>query len=233
MLHLRFTPAYCLALYCLTALSHTLHEFTHHLVGAAVCGTWGTMTFNVFSLSCANEPYIYIATYAGPAFTFGLLWVGASMLLSHSSFTRHFGFALIIAQIPWQRMIMPFLRGNDEYYASKHLFGATGATYWMVALIVLAICLPPLISAYRAIANKPRAVWFAGALILPFLLWAPVYALFEYLLLQRQVLAETIIGVPMLAIVNFVATAVLFGLTVRFIEPSTAQVRRDAVAAAG
>src|SRR5215813_12412916 len=82
MLNLRITPAYCVALYCLTALSHTLHEFTHHLVGRAVCGSWGTMTFNVFSLSCGTEPYIYVATYAGPAFTFALLWIGASLLLS-------------------------------------------------------------------------------------------------------------------------------------------------------
>ena len=233
MLNLRLTPGYCVALYCLTALSHTLHEFTHHLAGAAVCGAWGTMTFNLFSLACGNEPYIYIATYAGPAFTFGLLWIGASLLLSPSDFTRHFGFALIIAQIPWQRMIMPFLRGNDEYYASKHLFGANAITYWAVGLVVLAICLPPVIAAYRAIANKPHPLWFIGALILPFLLWAPVYALFEYLLLQRQVLADTIIGVPVLAIVNFAATTVLFALTVRFIEPSPSPVPRDAVAATG
>jgi hypothetical protein len=221
MLNLRLTPGYCLALYCLTAITHTLHEFVHHAAGYAVCGAWGYMTFNRFELACAVEPTIYLSTYAGPAFTFALMWLGLALLGGASRFAKHLGLALIFAQTSWQRMLMPFFGKNDEYFASAQLFGANDVTYWAVVAIVWAICLPPLIGAYRAIANKRRALWFVlFFLFIPFVPYALAYWLLEQALV-RGVLDEAVIGVPMLAIVNFAATAAALALSIRFIDPET------------
>jgi hypothetical protein len=218
MLTLRLTPGYCLAIYCLTALTHTLHEFAHHAAGYAICGAWGYMTFNRFELACDVEPTIYFSTYAGPVFTFALMWAGMFMLQSRDTFTRYAGFALIFAQTPWQRMLMPFFHKNDEYFASAQFFGEGDATMWIVASVIWFVCLPPLIAAFHAIANQRRTLWFVFYfLVFPFLIWAPVYAWLEYLLSQG-VLDETVIGVPLLAIVNFVATALLLALSFRFLR---------------
>ena len=84
--------------------------------------------------------------------------------------------------------------------ASAQLFGANDVTYWAVIAIVWAICLPPLIGAYRAIANKRRSLWFVlFFLFIPFVPYALAYWLLEQALV-RGVLDETVIGVPMLAI---------------------------------
>lgn len=219
MLNLRLTPGYLLAIYCLTAITHTLHEFTHHAAGYAICGAWGYMTFNRFELACDVEPTIYFSTYAGPAFTFALMWLGLALLNGASGFSRHLGFALIFAQTPWQRMLMPFFRRNDEYFASAQFFGASEVTYWAVIAIVWAICLPPLIGAFRAIGGKRRTLWFLFLFLLfPFAPYALAYWVLEQAL-SRGMLDQPLIGVPMLAIANFAITAVLFAVSIRFIDP--------------
>jgi hypothetical protein len=220
MITLRLTPGYCLALYCITAITHTLHEFVHHAAGAAICGAWGYMTFNRFELACVAEPTIYFSTYAGPAFTFALMWAGMFMLQSGSVWTRHLGFALIFAQTPWQRMLMPLFKKNDEYFASAQFFGGGDVTAWVVAAVIWAICLPPLLAAFGAIANRRRALWFLFYFLLfPFVLYALAYWVLEQML-NQGVLAQTVIGVPWLAIINFAVTAALLAFSIRFIDPS-------------
>jgi hypothetical protein len=220
MITLRLTPGYCLAIYCLTAITHTLHEFVHHAAAYAICGDWGAMSFNSFSVACETTPTISLSTYAGPAFTFALMWAGMSLLQGASSFARHLGFALIFAQTPWQRMLMPFFQKNDEYFASAHFFGGSHTTALIVAAVIWAICLPPLIAAFKAIANKRRLLWFAFYFLLfPFVLYALAYWLLEQAL-HRGVLDEAVIGVPILAIVNFAVTLAVLALSIRFIDPT-------------
>lgn len=74
------------AFLALTILCGTSHEFVHNFTGAALCGGFGLKTFNSYSLvpGCGGWREI-VANLAGPAFTFGLMWWGASLLFSRKS----------------------------------------------------------------------------------------------------------------------------------------------------
>lgn len=221
MITLKITWRYCVAFYCLTMLYVSLHELVHHFTGFLICGDWGYKTFNYFETACEGTRKTYLATYAGPLFTFTMMWVGAYLLTySESNFKKHLGFAIIFAQWPLQRMTSPFFRMNDEFYATAKLFGNTDFNYWLVIIIIWIICIPPLIVAYRAIQNKRRLLWFLWYLCLfPYLLVGPIFGGLEYLLVEQKVLAGTFIGIAYLFIVNEIVTIIGYMLTKKYIEP--------------
>ena len=55
----------------------SLHELVHHFVGYLICGDWGYKSFNYFRTACeeTNNNRL-IATYAGPVFSFIMMYVG-------------------------------------------------------------------------------------------------------------------------------------------------------------
>jgi hypothetical protein len=219
MLTIRITPKYCLAFYFLIMLYSSLHELVHHFVGYIICGEWGYKTFNYFSTACEENPLSLLATYAGPLFSFIVMWIGAYLLKKQSSstYTRQLSFALIFAQLPMQRMVMCFFRMNDEYYASSKLFGQSSWVYYTVIIIIWACCIPPLITAYKAIQNKRKIGWFLFYLILfPYILWGPFFGLLEYLLVNKHVLDGTIIGIAQLFILNEIITMAGYLLTKKY-----------------
>ena len=218
---LKVTWKYCVAFYCIGMLYASLHELAHHFAGYAICGDWGYKSFNYFSTACEDTMKSHYATYAGPAFTFIVMYVGAYFLeQGPSNYRRHLGFALIFAQLPLQRMTSPFFHMNDEYHATSHLLGQTDLVYWGVIASIWIICLPPLWKAYRAIANKNRLAWFLFYLVLfPYLLVGPFFATLEYLMVTKGVLAQTYIGIGLLFIINEVVTIALYLMTKRLIEP--------------
>ncbi|MBK6825712.1 MAG: hypothetical protein IPG86_01920 [Chitinophagaceae bacterium] len=219
MISIKITWKYCLAFYCLIMLYASLHELVHHFAGAAICGAWGYKTFNYFSTACESNRWAYLATYAGPLFSFIMMWVGAYGLRKKnaSPLSRQISFALIFAQLPFQRMFFPFFKMNDEFYASKSLFGDTQLMYWSVIIIIWLICLPPLVTAYRSITNKHRLAWFLFYLILfPVIIWVPVFLLLEYLLVNRHVLDQTFIGIAWLFLVNEIITVIGYFLTKKY-----------------
>ena len=201
-------------------LYSSLHELVHHFAGYLICGDWGYKSFNYFSTACEDDPKTYYATYAGPVFSFLIMYVGMYYLGAKSDYRKHLGFALIFAQLPLQRMLMPIFRGNDEYYASYHLFGDSNAVWIITILVVWVICLPPLIRAYRAIGNRQRLLWFLLYLVLlPHILWGPFFALFEYMMVDKGILAQTVIGIGLLFIINEVFTIALYYLVRKWIDP--------------
>lgn len=218
---IKITWKYCLAFYFLAMLYSSLHELVHHFVGFVVCGAWGYKTFNYFRTACEASPITYLATYAGPVFSFLMMWVGAYMLRKNntSAYTKQFAFALIFAQMPLQRMVMCFFKMNDEYYASSQLFGHSAFVYWGVILSIWLCCMPPLITAYKTIANKYRITWFLFyAFLFPYLLWGPVFALLEYLLVNKQIMNGTIIGIANLFILNEVITVIGYLFTKKYLN---------------
>jgi hypothetical protein len=216
MVKIRITPMYCLAFYFLTMLYSSLHELVHHFVGFIVCGEWGYKTFNYFSTACDNTRITLLATYAGPLFTFIMMWVGAAWLKGKNTsvYVKQLAFALIFTQMPLQRMVMCFFKMNDEYFATSQLLGRTPLAYWLVIIVVWLCCVPPLLTAYKSIANKSKMWWFLFYLFLfPYLLWGPIFMLLEYLLVNKHVLSGTIIGIANLFILNEVVTIIGFMLT--------------------
>lgn len=197
----------------------SLHELVHHFTGYLICGAWGYKSFNYFETACEGA---LLATYMGPAFSFLIMYVGAYFLNSKfSNFLKHLGFAMIFAQLPLQRMINPFFYMNDEYYASSHLYGHTPLVYWSVIIVIWVICLPPLIKAYRSIENMKRTLWFLFYLVLfPYLLWGPIFGILEYLMVEKMFLAQPIIGIGLLFIINEVITVGTYIFTKKYIDPN-------------
>ena len=109
---------------------------------------------------------------------------------------------------------------NDEFYASAAPFGDTALVYWSVITIIWLVCLPPLIKAFQAIANRRRVLWFAFYLILfPYVLWGPVFGALEYLMVSKEFLATTIIGIGLLFIINEFVTIAAYLKFKKYIDP--------------
>ncbi len=221
MVKLKLTLKYCIALYCITMLYASLHELVHHFAGYVVCGAWGYKSFNSFETACEDDPITYLATYAGPVFTFIMMYVGMFMLRANkSTFHSHLGFAMIFAQMPVQRMIGPIMGFNDEMYATGQLFGYTTLNTWIVIILVWSICMPPLIQAYKAIQNRKRLLWFLlYALLLPYILFGPPFVLLEYLMLEKEVFNQTVIGIGLLFVINEIVTILLYLKTKKYLDP--------------
>jgi hypothetical protein len=219
---IRLNWRYMTGFAALTILCGTSHEFVHHFAAAGICGAFGTKTFNSFDLapSCENSPHAFWATLAGPAFTFALMWVGMAMIMSTDQRRRQLGLALIFANFPVNRMTFVLFGINDEQWAAHHLFGTSAAAFWITVTLVWAACLPPLITAWNTLVNKPRHLWFAGLFLFPFffvLLFGGL-VLEQYLLLEQRVLASEIIGVPWLIVITEALCLVLYAAFKRDLE---------------
>ena len=206
MIKITLTAGYVMAFLFLTMLCGLSHEMVHHVTAALICGCWGHKTFNSFDLcsTCANEHLTYVATLAGPAFTFGLMWLGWYKLRKHDVQSRQLGFALIFANFPVNRMMYVLMGSNDEQWAARLIAGDSVVASWVAIISVYLVTVPVLIGAYRSIMNKRRLLWFLGFFLLPFVFIILVGGLLleEYLLLDQQVMADTFLGIPYLLLLT-------------------------------
>ena len=214
---LKLSWRYLVAFAALTVLCGTSHEFVHHFTGAALCGAFGTKTFNSFSLAPGCETDIakaYWAAMAGPILTFALMWIGYAMLRRDDPAAKRMGFALVFANFPVNRMIFVLLNQNDEQYASKMMFGESRLVFWLTVVAVLTISLPPVIEGLRQLQNRPRVVWLAAFFLLPFVFVVLFAGLFleNFLMTQHHFLATRIIGIPWLILLVEVVSAIIFEL---------------------
>jgi len=213
-MRLRLTWGYTAAFLFLTILCGTSHEFVHHFAGRLICGCWGYKTFNSFVLcdTCKDNRYGFLATLAGPAFTYALMWLGLYQLRKPDERNRRLGFALIFANFPVNRMFFALIGYNDEQWVARHLFGDSRVAFWATNFLIWLVAVPPLIYAYRAITNRGRLLWFSGFFILPFvfvILFAGMF-LEDFLLLKERFLANTVIGIPYLILLVEVVCLVGF-----------------------
>jgi hypothetical protein len=157
-----FRPIYIAIFLLLAFLCYQAHQLTRHLVGAALCGGFGTMTFTV---TITREPCLFPALVAlsGPLLTYGLAWFG--MFLLRSRKYKLFAYALIFASFAHLRFIQTLTGRGDELILAEQWFGVTSRA--VVAVIVFLIGLPPLIAAFRIIANRRRVLVFICSWLLP------------------------------------------------------------------
>ncbi len=188
----------------LTILCGTSHEFVHHFVGAAICGGFGYKTFNYFELypGCEEASQFWLlATYAGPIFTFILMWIGLYQIRQTSQKKKQLGFALIFANFPLNRILFALLGGNDEQYASSILFGSDNPiAFWLTNICIWLFTFPPLYYCFISIKSSMRIRWFISYLLLPllFVIFFAGFFLEDWLLLKKQFMADTVIGIPYL-----------------------------------
>src|SRR5512139_2645931 len=148
-------PAHIAVFLLLCFLCYQAHQLTRHLVGAALCGGFGTMTFTV---TITREPCSFptLVVISGPLLTYGLAWLGVFLL--RSTKYRLFAYALIFASFAHLRFIQNLTGRGDELILAGQWFGISNRV--VVASIVLLIGIPPVVTAYRVIANRRRNLVF-------------------------------------------------------------------------
>ncbi len=186
-------------------------------MGAAFCGCFGSKTFNSFILCppCSGNQLAFIAaTWAGPLFTYGLMWLGVYRLFRPSNASRQLGFALIFANFPINRIGFALIGWNDEQYVTTKIFGHTALGFWLTNIAIWVFAIPPLVFAYRAIGNRHRLLWFIGFFVLPFVFVFVFAGMFleQWLLLDHKILATPIIGIPYLILLLELLSIVVFVL---------------------
>ncbi|MFD0940907.1 hypothetical protein [Pedobacter boryungensis] len=206
-------------------LMHELHELAHIITGRVICGCWGTRDFNVWQ-TCAgcNSKYMIAATFAGPLFTFIMLWIGR-YFLKYGTTVRYqsFGLLLILGNMQFGRMYMAAMGSGDEVWGVRSLFlnadHSNFQTIKMITfLIVTVICVPPLITAYKAIANKKKILLFIGFLIFPLILDTIMILIVLNGILNKGFLnQEWIMGTPFLTTLWFLGCALIVGVNYRFL----------------
>ncbi len=161
-IHISYRPVYIILFLLLAFLCYQAHQLTRHLVGAALCGGFGTMTFTV---ATTRQPCSLptLESLSGPILTYGLAYLGM-LLLRRPSLAR-FAYTLIFASFSHLRFIQTLTGRGDELALAQQAFGVTSQP--LVALVVFLIGLPPVIAAYRSIANRRRLGVFAVSWLLP------------------------------------------------------------------
>lgn len=155
-------PIHIILFLLLAFLCYQAHQLTRHLVGAALCGGFGTMTFTV---AATREPCAYptAVVLSGPVLTYGLAYLGAILLRSRR--WALFAYALVFASFSHLRFIQNLTGRGDELLLAQQWFGVTNPL--IVAACVLALGLPPVIAAFRVIANPHRWRILVASLLLP------------------------------------------------------------------
>jgi len=209
-------PVYIVTFLLLAFLCYQAHQWARHIVGAALCGGFGSMTFAV---TITREPCSLptLVILSGPLLTYGLAWSG--MFLLRSSKFRLFAYTLIFASFAHVRFIQTLTGRGDELILAQQWFGISSRA--IVALIVFLIGLPPVILAYRAIANQRRTLVFICSWLLPL----PV--LFIILISNAllfgangdEIQVATLLGIPLVVlIVDLIASALLVTLSTRYLK---------------
>src|ERR1044072_6630363 len=107
-------PVHILLFLLLAFLCYQAHQLIRHLVGAALCGGFGTITFTV---TITRQPCLFptLVTLSGLLLTYGLAWYGMFLLrLPRYTHTR-FAYALIFASFAHLRFIQTSTGRGDEF----------------------------------------------------------------------------------------------------------------------
>ena len=208
-------PIYIVGFLLLAFLCYQAHQLTRHLVGAALCDGLGTMTFAV-TIPKETCTLPILVTLSGPILTYGLAWSG--MFLLRSSKYRLLAYALIFASFAHLRFIQTLTGRGDELVLAQQWFGITSRP--VVAVIVFLIGLPPVIAAYRVIANQHRMRVFLSSWLLPLavLLLLLVSNARLYGPNGDQIQSALVFGIPVVVfVIDLLAIALLIVILTRYL----------------
>ncbi|RWY55675.1 hypothetical protein [Mucilaginibacter gilvus] len=216
-MRLKLSTKYIFTFLLLVLIMLELHETVHIITGRIICGAWGSRDFNVWGLceGCElNHPFSWVATLAGPLFSFILIWLGMWLLCSKKPNNQSVGFSLVFANIPFGRISQAMMGSGDEMVVTRHLL-KTGFSYTQMVVICSAILLllglPPIIKAYRVISNKWAWLYILGFLTLPLVfILSYVLSFLNYLLNNGLLSKPWVFGTPLLITLHtFIVLAAL------------------------
>jgi hypothetical protein len=163
-LHLPMTWRYWLTLALVTEIVTAAHELAHHFTNRYVCGSFGRLTFNLWTLPPCSHPVAGGA--AGPALSFGITSLGAWLLWRNRNMLA--GYTLIAASHIYMRAISAVTGHGDEVKIVRNLQGPA----WMhVSMVVIVVALStfPLVVAYLSLHGRRRFWIFSGTMAFPML----------------------------------------------------------------
>lgn len=220
MFRISLKPRSIIALIFLSFLMQETHELAHTGVGRIICGCWGRRNFNLWSLcsGCSDEKALWIlATWAGPFYTFSVIWLGVLLMARPSLRHKSFGLALVVSSMPFSRIISPLTGSGDEVYALTVHLGDRNLAWVLGLTVVLLLVIPPVVKIWRTIGNRRRGWWLTGLLLVPFFMTGiVVFGILQGLLLENGVLASYgIWGSPLLITLWFTICVVVVAIVGR------------------
>ncbi|KUG09932.1 hypothetical protein [Solirubrum puertoriconensis] len=227
---LRLRLPYVVAFLLCTLVFTELHELAHLTVAGLVCGCYGPRDFNVWEtcVQCSNPELGFLASAAGPLFSYAMMWLGMWGLRSANPVRRGLGLTLLFANLPFARLLTVAMGGGDELTLVRALAGSSEAyaLYRGIATaVVFALGGIPLIVALRRIGNRRAWLWVAGLCVAP-LLFEFGY-LFQLMngLLERGTLADVwFMGTPGLIWVHSLLALMLLLLMLPYLPSIDANV---------
>jgi hypothetical protein len=205
----RISWQFVLAFIALNMFLGELHEQAHITTGYFICGCYGARDFSVWSTcdNCAHSDWSYLATLAGPVYSFILMWLGALWFArSTNIFKKALGFSILFANLPFARLFTALTGGGDEKVVLQHLTGMDHSSLFpkiMAVLIVGVLAIPPVILVYRNLTNKMRGWIIAAFLVLPLIYGMLYHHMFLNYLLHKGIGSGTVIpGSPTIIIIH-------------------------------
>jgi hypothetical protein len=214
----KLTPQFVLTFLALTFVMHEAHEIVHTSIGRLICGCWGERDFNGWGLcnGCFEQnPISILATFAGPIFTFIMIWIGTFLIgQDKSDRQKVMGFSLIFANMPFARILTAAIGGGDEVWGLNQLLKNHPLAWTIGLLLILAITIIPLVKSFKLIANKRKIGWFLLFFLAPTFIDLLVVLGVMNTLLEKGVLSDYwILGSPIIVTAWTVFVTGLFFLT--------------------
>lgn len=214
---LKLTPGFVLTFLALTFFLHEAHEIVHTTVGRLICGCWGERDFNVWGLcgECSQQnPYSVMSTFAGPIFTYLVIWLGVYLMGREQDQVKALGFSLVFANMPFTRIFGAVTGGGDEVWGLKQIVENGNFAWLLGVIIILAITVFPLYKSFRLIKNESPIVWFLVFLLIPGQIDTWVILIVMNSLLKKGLLGSYwIMGSPILVTVWTVLVTLTYVLT--------------------
>ena len=214
-INLRINRKYLLALFALMICTGELHEQIHIQTGYLICGNYGPRDFNAWRTAedCGAPAWAFLATLVGPLWSYLVMWTGAFLLVKAKSASyKTIGFSLIFAPLPFARIFTAMMGGGDERSVLRALLQndlSPGATKVLAAIVVTAICLPPIFIAFKHIKNRFAVLYVIGFCVLPLIvLGIYVLTLLNGLLARGFLSSAPVLGTPLLIIFHFLIAAI-------------------------
>jgi hypothetical protein len=206
LVKLKLTPHFAIAFLALTFVLHEAHEIVHTAAGRLICGCWGQRDFNSWGVceGCAEQdPTAILATFAGPVFTFLMIWIGTRLIAGgKSEKQKAMGFSLIFANLPFARILTGSMGSGDEIWGLNYILNDHSLAWATELLLILLFTIIPLWRAYKIIDNNRKIIWFLGFLILPTILDILIVLGIMNSLLKNGILSDYwILGSPILVTV--------------------------------
>lgn len=161
-----------------------------------------------------------VVTLSGPILTYGLEWLG--MFLLRMRKYALLGYALVFASFGHLRFIQTLTGRGDELILAQQWFGISSRL--LVALAVFLIGLPPVIAAFRSIANEKRRLVFIISWLLPLPLLFVMLFSDQYLFQSRQVGMRlgSFLGIWLTVLItDLIAAIVMIVIGPRYLQAET------------